>query len=155
MSYILKRILVGSTLCFFMLVSIPLISATDYIYPPEKGPYRVSIVGVCYGGDQMPYVYLKPDIGVKIGHFYWMHEKEYPYFGVSFDFMNNTIFKINGTQQNDALTHQTQIYLYQFKGWGPNMGLQLMLKLFLRYNLKLPIFTRIYGICSSIEVYIY
>jgi hypothetical protein len=148
MSYILKRILVGSTLCFFMLVSIPLVSATDYIYPPEDGPYLVSAVGMC--DTPFPRLIIAPGAIIKIGPLCWFAKEDNE---MQFSMWNNTVFKINGKQQNYTLTaKQNDFCFWGFKGIAPLGMFGIIAKMYILIFLKLRVPSRVYGVCTAIYV---
>jgi len=125
----LKKSIVVGIFCVFILISIPLVSGKQHLYPKEDGPYIISISGtpgsIVYE-ENLPKVLPFMDL-------------EYPE-KVSISFFMLPIFFVNGKLQ--PVNFPAQIRLYGFKGFCPPLS-AIMLKHFLFGRI------RIFGIADE------
>ena len=111
----LKKGIVVGVIFLLLLVSLPIVSSEQILYPKEEGPYKVIIIGPSngMGGRLVTLIHILP---------LWLFL--YP-LNVEWDFDNGSVFFINGEKQDIA--YPAQIGFYGFIGYGQT-SYMLMLK---------------------------
>ena len=112
--YLKKGFAVG-IICLLMLVSIPMVTGEDILYPKEEGPYNVFISGKCTGmGGRLYPMFLHPSP-------LWL--LVYP-LSIEWHFYEDYVFFVNGEKQD--IDYRVQIDLTGFKGYGPSFYMLLL-----------------------------
>ena len=146
MKYKIRKGLTVGLICLLMLVSIPMVSGEDILYPREEGPYNVTISGKSEGMGGGLYTMLL--------HFWPLWFKFYPN-GINWHFQPDSVFFVNGEKQD--IVYPAHIWLYGFKGYGQSFHM-LLLKdkvVILAYSLTGFMPTpraRVIGRCTEIQV---
>ena len=126
---IIVKGLVTGIICLLMLVSFPMVTGEDILYPKEEGPYNVLISGKCTGmGGRLYPMFLHPSP-------LWL--LVYP-LSIEWHFYEDYVFFVNGEKQD--IDYRVQIDLTGFKGYGPSFYM-LLLKEKVRWStlsLRLP-----------------
>ena len=123
-----------------LLILFPTVFSEFIEYPIEKGPYTVYIGGKTYGGGISRPFFWDPEIGFQIGP---LCKYKYPY-GPEYNFLNNSIFIVNGKIQN--YDFPAQIGLKGLKGFAPAVN-YLTIKILTGSRI------RIFGVCDVIYLW--
>lgn len=141
----LKKGMVVSVIFLLMLVSIPLVSGEDILYPKEEGPYTVTAMGPGNGGGGRLFT---------LFHLLPLWLLWYPV-DVDWHFDSGSVFFVNGEKQD--IVYPAQIGLTGFKGYGPTFFMQILkyyaIKfLYLSIGVMPTARTRVVGMCTEILV---
>ncbi|UCD14562.1 MAG: hypothetical protein JSW60_03850 [Thermoplasmatales archaeon] len=114
MKHKLRKGLAVGIICLLMLVSIPMVSGEDILYPKEEGPYNVLIIGKCsgMGGGLFTVFRLVP---------LWF--LFYPR-SIMWHFQPDSVFFVNGEKQD--IVYPAFIWLGGFKGYGTTIHMILL-----------------------------
>jgi hypothetical protein len=150
-----RKGLVIGIIILLMLVSIPMASGENIIYPEEEGPYDIRIVGPCTGMGGDPFTFY-----IHFWPFWFLPH----ILDIEWHFEQGTIFIVNGEVQD--ILYPADISLWGFQGYGQSV-LMFNLKHIFELGLGLIILTlgitsfipyqraRIFGRCDSLSVWVY
>ena len=146
MKYKLRKGLVVGVICLLLLVSIPMVSSEDILYPKEEGPYNLLIFGKSTG--------MGGGLFTMFIHFWPLWFKFYPS-SINWDFEEGSVFYVNGEKQD--IVYPAQIWISGFKGYGQSFH---MLLLKVKVAILISFLTgsipttraRIIGRCDEIEL---
>jgi len=142
----LKKGMVVGVIFLLLLVSLPIVSSEQILYPKEEGPYKVIIIGPSNGMGGGIYTFFL--------HFWPLWFLPYP-LNVDWHFDPGSVFFVNGEKQN--ITYPAQIELRGFKGYGPSFYMMVLKGYGEKFILILTGFlptmrARVAGQCTEIMV---
>ena len=140
-----KGLAVGVIL-LLMLVSIPMVSGEDILYPKEEGPYDVLIFGKSTG--------IGGGLFAMFIHFWPLWFNFYPS-GINWDFEEGSVFYVNGEKQD--IVYPAQIWISGFKGYGHSFHMLLLKDKAVILVYRLTGFmpntrARVLGRCAEIQI---
>ena len=143
--YLKKGLAVG-VICLLMLVTIPLVSGEDILYPKEEGPYNVFMSGRCTGMGGGTYTLLL--------HFWPLWFLIYP-LDIKWRFQPDSVFFVNGEKQD--IVYPAHIWLGGFKGYGTSIYMIILKHNAMAFMGLLTGFmptprARVIGLCADIHV---
>jgi hypothetical protein len=115
-NHYLKKGLAVGIICLLTLMSIPMVSGEDILYPREEGPYNVIISGECNGMGGGLYTTLL--------HFWPLWFLIAPFEHIMWHFQPDTEFFVNGEKQE--IVYPATIWLDEFKGYGQSLHMWLL-----------------------------
>lgn len=142
----LKKGMIIGVIFLLMLVSIPMVSGEDILYPKEEGPYNVLIFGGCPGMGGGFYTCLL--------HFWPLWFLIYP-LQIMWHFNPDSVFFVNGETQD--IIYPATIWLEGFKGYGTSIHMTIVKQYGLAFFYPLTGFmpiskARVIGRCTEIVV---
>ncbi|MFW6121220.1 MAG: hypothetical protein ACOC80_10045 [Petrotogales bacterium] len=111
MKYKFRKGLAVGAICLLILVSIPMVSGEDILYPREEGPYNVIISGKCSG--------MGGGLYTSLLHFWPLWFLIMPFLHIMWHFQPGSVFFVNGEKQD--IVYPATIWLDGFKGYGQSL----------------------------------
>ena len=141
----LKKGITAGVICLFILLSIPMVSGKEIIYPREEGPYNIIIKGGCTGiGGRYTALFNPTPLRFRL------------YFGgIYYYFEENSEFYVNGEKQD--IIFPADVDITSFKGlsvtlYKMNLKCFLSAIMFFFTGSQYYIPSRVIGRCAEIRV---